>query len=245
MAATEDAPPGVDLSQVVKIPTPLPWSDEFKINVYLIEANPLTLIDCGIRGEKPIETIERAFAERGRRIEDIEQIVITHAHFDHYGSGAELVRRSGARVFAHPIERVHMEHFPSGSDGYRDSAEHYFRLWGVDEALIEGFFRREQLMPMLREDMGVDVNVEDGDRVKIEGFNLEAIHVPGHCQGHLCYLNRARGILFSGDHLLPNISPVPLLALGTDPSAEKPKSFIQFLASLEKIERFPARIALP
>lgn len=238
---------GVDLSRVHKIVSPLPFGQDgdFAINCYLVDSKPLTLIDTGIRGQVAVTAMEKGLAERGYRIEDLEQILVTHSHIDHYGSAAEFKRRSGARVVAHPLEKVHMETFPSGDSGYPDVIRRYFARWGVPEEMIERSIRGNSLMAGVREDVVVDAEVVDGSRVAIEDFELETVHVPGHCQGLVCYWNAKRKILFTGDHLLPNISPVPLMHLPLDAEAEKPKSLIQFLESLEKIERWPARIGLP
>ena len=79
------------------IPTPFLVG---RVNCYLIEDEPLTLVDTGPNSGKALDELERALAERGRRVEDLELIVVTHQHIDHIGLLEVLVRRSGAEVAA-------------------------------------------------------------------------------------------------------------------------------------------------
>ncbi len=79
------------------VPTPFMVG---RVNAYLIEDDPLTLIDSGPNSAKALDELEQALAARGRRIEDIELLVVTHQHMDHFGLAGILARRSGAEVAA-------------------------------------------------------------------------------------------------------------------------------------------------
>ena len=79
------------------IPTPFAVG---RVNCYLVEDDPLTLVDAGPNSATSLTTLEAALAEHGRRIEDLERIVITHQHIDHIGLVAILADRSGAEVCA-------------------------------------------------------------------------------------------------------------------------------------------------
>jgi glyoxylase-like metal-dependent hydrolase (beta-lactamase superfamily II) len=81
----------------VVLPTPFGVGD---VNLWLVEASPLTLVDAGPATALALETLERGLAERGHRVEDLERIVLTHHHADHFGLAGQLVRRSGAEVHA-------------------------------------------------------------------------------------------------------------------------------------------------
>ena len=76
------------------MPIPTPFAVG-RVNCYLIEDDPLTLVDTGPNSGKALDELERALAERGRRVEDLGLIVVTHQHIDHIG----LLRCSrGARA---------------------------------------------------------------------------------------------------------------------------------------------------
>jgi glyoxylase-like metal-dependent hydrolase (beta-lactamase superfamily II) len=51
------------------------------------------------------------------------------------------------------------------------------------------------------------VLLEHGTRVDLKGWDLVPLHTPGHSPGHVCFLDRQRRLLLSGDHVLPRISP--------------------------------------
>src|SRR5205823_3406322 len=76
----------------------LPLGASRTVNAVLVEGDPLTLVDTGVRTPESLAALERALAARGRRIEELDQIVITHPHHDHFGAAAALAERSGAVV---------------------------------------------------------------------------------------------------------------------------------------------------
>ena len=71
-----------------------------RVNAYLIEDSPLTLIDSGPNSAKALDELEQALDARGHAVEDIELLVISHQHMDHFGLASILARRSGAEVAA-------------------------------------------------------------------------------------------------------------------------------------------------
>jgi len=74
----------------IAVPTPFLVG---RVNCYLIEDEPLTLIDTGPNSGKSLDVLAQGLAERGRRIEDLELIVITHQHMDHLGLLEVVARR--------------------------------------------------------------------------------------------------------------------------------------------------------
>ncbi len=79
------------------IPTPFRVGP---VNCYLIEDDPLTLVDVGPNSAESLVALEAALAEHGRRIEDLDRVVITHQHTDHLGLVGIVADRSGAEVCA-------------------------------------------------------------------------------------------------------------------------------------------------
>src|SRR3954465_3388513 len=71
-----------------------------RVNCYLIEDEPLTLLDTGPNSGKALDELEQALAKLGRRVEDIELVVLSHQHMDHLGLAGIVARRSGAEVAA-------------------------------------------------------------------------------------------------------------------------------------------------
>src|SRR4051812_7117128 len=94
MAATADTAAGI---HCLPIPTPFAVG---RVNTYLIEDDPLTLVDSGPNSGTSLTTLEAALAEHGRQVADLERIVVTHQHMDHIGLVKILADRSGAEVCA-------------------------------------------------------------------------------------------------------------------------------------------------
>ena len=90
------APPQEGIHRLA-IPTPFLVG---RVNAYLIEDSPLTLIDSGPNSGKALDELEQALAARGHAVEDIELLVVSHQHIDHFGLASILARRSGAEVAA-------------------------------------------------------------------------------------------------------------------------------------------------
>src|SRR3712207_5959122 len=79
------------------IPTPFAVG---RVNLYLIEDDPLTLVDAGPNSGTSLDELETQLRGLGRSIEDIERVVITHQHIDHIGLVRIVAARSGAEVVA-------------------------------------------------------------------------------------------------------------------------------------------------
>src|SRR3954463_4482620 len=88
----EEVAPGV---WSIEIGTPWPVGP---VNVYLVDDDPLTLIDVGQRSPEALADLEAGLAAAGRRIEDLERIVLTHQHIDHTGGAAMVAERAGAEL---------------------------------------------------------------------------------------------------------------------------------------------------
>ena len=95
------------------IPTPFRVG---RVNTYLIEDDPLTLLDSGPNSGTALDELERALAAHGRRVEDLELIVISHQHIDHLGLVSILARRSGAEVAALDLLAPRVERWKEGMD---------------------------------------------------------------------------------------------------------------------------------
>src|SRR3954464_5458493 len=79
------------------LPIPTPFAVG-RVNCYLLEDEPLTLLDTGPNSGKALDELERALAAHGHRVEDLGLIVLSHQHMDHLGLASIVARRSGAEV---------------------------------------------------------------------------------------------------------------------------------------------------
>ena len=222
----------------IATPTPLGVGD---INSYLIlppdgADGRVTLVDTGVKTPESFEVMRSGLKDHGLGFEDIERILITHAHMDHFGQAQRIRSLSGAKAFASAGEAALMRTHFSPSGDRRDFVMHYFDRWGVPSGLLEGQNRMAQFALEIQDPIEVDGTLADGDVVAVGDLRLQVISTPGHCDDHIVFYEPALRILFSGDHLLTDISPVPLLVFPKHESEPRPKSLVRFFASLARVE---------
>jgi glyoxylase-like metal-dependent hydrolase (beta-lactamase superfamily II) len=155
------------------------------LNLTLVvdEKEGATLVDAGLPGQA--EAIASALGKAGVGPRDLRRVIFTHQDLDHVGSGAALVRQSGARVLAHPADAPYI-------DGN-------LRPLKVTPEMLE---RRPQMREVLErlEPVGVDEYLEDGSRLDLAG-GIRVIFTPGHTPGHLSLYLEQPKVLVAGDAL--------------------------------------------
>src|SRR5438270_11303066 len=134
MSATEDAFARASGEGIHRLAIPTPFAVG-RVNCYLIEDEPLTLIDTGPNSGKSLDELERALAAHGHRVEDLELIILTHQHMDHVGLLEILARRSGAEVAALHSLREYLADFSSSAATDDAFAQTIMRRHGVPEDL--------------------------------------------------------------------------------------------------------------
>lgn len=190
------------------IPAPLPFDSPPWVNTYVIESGDgLLLIDCGTDWDPGRRALSEGFVALGLDEAAIHTLVVSHLHPDHVGMSARLVRELGCRFVMH--ERAsRLVHRYNDTPGYARRLTGVASLHGMPEALVAAATARgrEDWMPLIDPP---DHVVEDGDEIDLgHGRALSVVHTPGHEQAHICLRDTRTGVLFSGDHVLPRISPV-------------------------------------
>ena len=190
------------------IPAPLPFKSPPWVNTYAIEAGDgLLMIDCGADWEQGRSAIRGGFDSLGLDESAVHTLVVSHLHPDHVGMSARLVREWGCRFVMHDRAASLVERY-NDTPGYAESVKKIALTHGVPEAIVEATssIERPAYMPLIDPP---DHTVADGDDIDLGGGrSLEVLHTPGHEPAHICLRDNSTGILFSGDHVLPRISPV-------------------------------------
>jgi glyoxylase-like metal-dependent hydrolase (beta-lactamase superfamily II) len=192
------------------IPAPLPFKSPAWVNTYAVEAGGgLLLLDCGTDWEPGREALRNGFESLGLDESAVHTLVVSHLHLDHVGMSARLVREWGCRFVMHERAAKLVDRY-NDTPGYVDRLLRIGHTHGVPARLLESatadLATRPDYMPLIDPP---DHTVADGERIEIGGGRwLEVVHTPGHEPAHICLLDSQTGILFSGDHILPRISPV-------------------------------------
>ena len=222
----------------LEIPTPYAVGP---VNAYLIMAQPLTLIDAGINTPDGEAALVAGLRERDVTIADLERVLITHAHPDHYGLVHLVQETSGAAVFFPEREIARVRD--------RQMLFEVGRLLVQAGMPLELLFKMDQARkrdprPGIRHDEVV--LVRDGDAFDFdEGFDLRAHFLPGHTGGHVVYLEEKARVLFAGDQLLPDVSPNPLLEPSLDEPGERRHSLKEYLESLDALLTMDPALVYP
>jgi glyoxylase-like metal-dependent hydrolase (beta-lactamase superfamily II) len=227
------------------IPTPFQVG---RVNAYLIEDDPLTLVDSGPNSAKALDELEQALAARGHAIEDIELLVVTHQHIDHFGLASILARRSGAEVAALDRLAPFLAHFGQQADLDDLFAERMMLRHGIPPEIVTALRSVSASFRAWGSAVEVTRPLADGAELTLRDRTLRVLHRPGHSPSDTVFLDEARSILLAADHLIAHISSNPLLARPLDADGEytgpRPQALITYIASLEKTRAMELSLVL-
>jgi glyoxylase-like metal-dependent hydrolase (beta-lactamase superfamily II) len=227
------------------IPTPFLVG---RVNCYLIEDDPLTLVDTGPNSGKALDELEQALAARGRRVEDLELIVVTHQHIDHIGLLEVLVRRSGAEVAALDRLAGYLGDFRRAAELDDEFAVALMLRHGIPVEMTQALRSVSSAFRGWGSGAPVTRPLADGSQLTLRDRTFAVQHRPGHSPSDTVFWDERSGILVGGDHLIKHISSNPLIARpleapGADEAA-RPQALRTYIASLTETRALPARIVL-
>ena len=217
------------------------------VNLYLFEGEPLTLIDAGPRTADAWEALEVQLAQRGYRVADIKQVVLTHAHIDHYGLLNRVVETSGARVLTHPRS---LWWLTNDRAEWRRREAFFYDLWataGVPHATLiamQDSFRTSIPFADALPTGAHSQTIDAGDSVTLGGRPWLTLHTPGHASSHISLYEPVSRQMISGDHLLLKISSNPLVE---PPMGDEPRrcSLLDYMASMRRVAEMEVTVAWP
>jgi glyoxylase-like metal-dependent hydrolase (beta-lactamase superfamily II) len=167
----------------------------------------LLLIDCGTDWDPGRRALADGFATLGLDESAVHTLVVSHLHPDHVGMSTRLVRELGCRFVMHERASRLVDRY-NDTPGYARRLTAIAALHGMPDALVAAATstERAEWMPLIDPP---DHVVSDGEEIDLgDGRTLNVVHTPGHEQAHICLRDSRTGVLFSGDHVLPRISPV-------------------------------------
>jgi glyoxylase-like metal-dependent hydrolase (beta-lactamase superfamily II) len=228
------------LDKIYKIELPIPISLK-TINVYFINESPRTLIDAGIKNEASFETLKKGFETIGYGLNSIERILITHGHIDHYGQAKKLSLLSGAPIYIHSKEYGRIRSMIH-SLGFLRSI---MLRNGVPKGLVNEALQFIESSQNLADPLEEAFFLDDGDAVPFKSMIWKTIHCPGHAPGLICFYWPEKKVLFTGDHLLKEITPNPVLNVYENKPPFRYPSLKEYLTSLGKVEKMDISLLLP
>ncbi|HEY1450896.1 MAG TPA: MBL fold metallo-hydrolase, partial [Solirubrobacteraceae bacterium] len=217
------------------IPTPFQVG---RVNAYLIEDSPLTLVDSGPNSAKALDELEQKLAELGRKVEDIELLVITHQHIDHFGLASILARRSGAEVAALDTLAPFLASFGRETDLDDAFAQNLMLRHGIPSDVVTALRAVSASFRGWGASVEVTQPLAPDSELRLRDRSLQVLHRPGHSPSDTVFHDESNELLLAADHLIAHISSNPLLArpLGAEPdlAGPRPQALLTYMASLEK-----------
>jgi glyoxylase-like metal-dependent hydrolase (beta-lactamase superfamily II) len=223
------------------IPVPIPNNPLRYVLVYAFEtdAGPY-LVDAGWNTDDAFLVLCQGLSTAGFDITDVQGVLVTHIHPDHYGLANRIRETSGAWVALHPADAELIHDRYEEPDDLLDKVATALRRAGAPDDELSSLQRAS--MPVLQfvATGRPDVLLEDGDKPDVPGWDLLAIWTPGHSPGHLCFYEGSYQLMLSGDHVLPRITP----NISVHPQAMS-NPLGDYLASLDKVGAYEAQEVLP
>ena len=223
------------------VPVPIPNNPLRYVLVYVFETDrgPY-LVDAGWNTDDCYNTLVAGLAEAGMEVADVQGVLVTHIHADHYGLAGRVREASGAWVALHPADAKLIRGEYDEPEGLMAEMGSMLRRNGAPEEEIEAL--KHASMPIRPWVVSVkpDVLIEDGDKPEVPGWDLRAIWTPGHSPGHLCFYEPGNRLMLAGDHVLPRITP----NISFHPQAG-PDPLGDFLNSLDKVAAYETDEVLP
>lgn len=218
-----------------------------RVNCYLVEDDPLTLVDTGPNSGTALTELEAALAAHGHRAEDLERIVLTHQHIDHIGLAGILAERSGAEVVSLDALAPWLAAYKASMDSDDTYGEDIMLRHGVPHDItlvlraVTGQFRAWGASAT------VTRTVAEGDTLEFAGRAWTVHHRPGHSPSDTVFHDAERRVLIGGDHLIGHISSNPLISRPLDGSTpdERPKALVTYMASLAQTRDMDLAVVLP
>ena len=227
-----------------RIPIPTPFAVG-RVNVYLIEDQPLTLVDTGPNSATSFDELTTGLAALGHALEDIEQVIVTHQHIDHLGLVSLVAQRSGAEVAAIDVLAPYVENFSREAQKDDEFARSVMLRNGIPEDVVSALSAVSQAFRAWGSRADVTRVLRDGEEMRFRDRSLHVHHRPGHSPTDTVFHDRDRRILIAADHLLGHISSNPLITRPVDGSGERPQALVTYLRSLEATREMDVGLVLP
>jgi glyoxylase-like metal-dependent hydrolase (beta-lactamase superfamily II) len=240
-------PLSVDDQGISVIPLPTPFAVG-RVNCYLIEDDPLTLVDPGPRTGEALAELESGLATLGRGLEDVQLVLLTHQHIDHVGLAHTVKERSGAELAAPAPLVDYLADLDRSMDADDRFAAAVMELHGVPAEEIEALRQVVQAFRSFAASARVDRPLEEGDVLQLASRGFEVHSRPGHSPTDTIFVDRESQVALVGDHLLAEISSNPVLHRATDGPTDprlRPRALAGYLDSLRRTAELDLTELLP
>ena len=227
---------------ILRMQLPLRMPGLGHTNCYALEDEKgWALVDPGMPGPQAWKSLTERFKLAGFDLRHVHTVVVTHSHIDHFGASGRLRVKAGAKVVTSSTFRTWWDPTDVGEaeleiEDQPDPRNPWGRgtPWGGAHPRPPRRVRLKYrfLRPLMKRWFATpspSVRLTDAETITLGKREWLSVHTPGHTPDHLCLFDPAGGVLLSGDHVLPTITPhISGIDAGPDPLTD-------FIASLDKV----------
>jgi glyoxylase-like metal-dependent hydrolase (beta-lactamase superfamily II) len=225
-------------TEVFELRLPIPFEDGL-VNVFLFkDGEEADLLDCGMNSDESVEMIRQAVQHLGAR--RLRKLVVTHIHPDHYGAAGTLAGEGRADLYMHRLEvplvhprYVELEHLV-------EEVRRYLLINGVPQDEAEVLSNSQRALSQVVKPADPAVQLDGAEDVAMGRHTMHIEWTPGHSPGHVCLYEKGSGLLFAGDHILPELSP----NIGLHPQST-PDPLHDYLQGLRRMAALEPKEVLP
>ncbi|MED4585138.1 MBL fold metallo-hydrolase [Brevibacillus choshinensis] len=202
------------------------------VNAFILPQSPVTLVDTGTHLPTSIQELREGMNEAGFSFRDLEQIVVTHMHTDHYGGVQTILQENNIPVYVHEQAKKTLA---SGEKEFLQTEEFmhsFIKDCGAAHILTRNRKYREEAWGEVR-------YLEDGDTLAAGGRDWKIIYTPGHSQSDICLWDQISGDVIVGDFLLQEISANAFIVPPDSAKRERPKPLLQMRESFQRVYDLP------
>ena len=232
MATTEVA------AGVYEVRLPIPFEDGL-VNVFLFaDGEEFDLLDCGMNSQDSLDLIRSSLTELGGK--RLRKLVVTHIHPDHYGAAGILAGPGLADLYLHRLEvplvnprYVELEHLVG-------EVHRYLLVNGVPAGEADVLSNSQRALSQVVAPAEPSVQLDGAETLVMGRMSMRVEWTPGHSPGHVCLYAADAGLLFAGDHMLPELSP----NIGLHPQST-PDPLHEYLDGLRRMAAYRPKLILP
>ena len=225
----------------IRVSTPIP---NITVNIYFIKEPVPTIIDAPPDGTPYLDELNAGLRAVGYSLEDIARIIVTHPHFDHYGSARTISEKNGAEIWVSQGGSRWLENYETELHN-----EEMFRSMMLEKAgaaaseikFVTEFYRKANCFARGANPARY---LKRGDTFELASRTFTITEVPGHTPWCILIHDVNNAIAFTGDFLVPDISSSPLVQWA-DIMSKDYKTLKSYIASLKKVREMNLQIAFP
>ncbi len=213
---------------IVRTQLPISMPGLGHVNCYLLEdERGIAVVDPGLPGDDSWDHLVDRLTRAGYSVDDVHTVVVTHSHPDHFGGAMRLHHESGADVVTHESFRTMFD--LAEADDHEDSErldvnspedrvaamERWMsaptpwggRRSGPSPEFLERILSSGSSPGSIFATPRPTIPLVDGQTIRLARREWVAMHTPGHTYDHLCLYDPEFGVVLTGDHVLPSITP--------------------------------------